>query len=90
MKLKLTPQEFLKLYNVLRNYMRSEYGNDGDEFIGSIVKSLEKHMLKTLDAFEHCDFFEWEKRQFEKIELLQEQERNKKVDYVGNNRSTET
>jgi hypothetical protein len=92
MKLELTPQEFLKLYNVLKNYMRSGYGNDGDEFIDVIVKSLEKHMLKTLKAYEHLllmsdrEFIEWEQRQFEKIEQLREQEElmNKKVDYVSN------
>lgn len=90
MKLELTPQEFLSLYNVLKNYIRSEYGNEEKDFICDIVKSLEKHMLKTLKAYEHLlplsdrEFFEWEQRQFEKIELLREQERNKKVDYVSN------
>jgi hypothetical protein len=72
--------------------MRSGYGNDGDEFIDVIVKSLEKHMLKTLKAYEHLllmsdrEFIEWEQRQFEKIEQLREQEElmNKKVDYVSN------
>jgi hypothetical protein len=96
MKLELTPQEFLKLYNVLKYYVKSQYGNDGDELICDIVNSLEKHMLKTLKTYERlspmsdCEFIEWEERQFEKIEQLREQERKKGKDYVCYNGSIET